>query len=98
MKKIELEAVVAAARADGDRLWSRHTRTHPKGVQLPAHVYNHFAQKCEDYFNASVYSNKVNNLRLIEAFLRCGKHLDTPTKIDNRRKADMLFDEILKEG
>ena len=98
MKKEELDLVVAQAKGFGDNLWASHTKKLPRNKELPATVYNDFATRCEQYFNASFFSAKENNLRIIEAFLRCGKHLPEAVKVDNRKKADKLYDEILKES
>lgn len=99
MNKAELDLVIAKTKEVGYAKWNnikQHSGT-PKGAAPAPKVFNQFATWCENYFNSLSYSKKQNNLRMLEAFLRAGKHMPTDIKNDNRRKADKLYEEIVKE-
>lgn len=100
MNKHYLDQQVVFAKEEGNRAWARLTDEHgiAKGTIPPAKVFNLFADHCESDTVFFLQTPKCNNLKAIEAFLRAGKHMPKDVKADNRRKADKLYDELLKEG
>ena len=99
MDKITLDQIVARAKEEGLTQWEIITRE--AGIssgQTPSpHVFNRFADWCESGKVFFLQEPKVNNLREFEAFLRAGKHMPRDVKIANRKIADRLYDEILKD-
>ena len=100
MDKHLLDPQVAIAKEEGLRKWEMLTTKHKvaKGQTPPAKVFAEFADYCENHATFFLQSPKCNNLKAIEAFLRAGKHMPEAVKIANRKNADKLYDELLKEG
>jgi hypothetical protein len=100
MNKHDLDLIVTKAKEEGDFKWSRITSKYniASGQTPSPEVFNEFAAWCEHANTFCMYSPIVNNLRAFEAFLRAGKHMPLSVKIDNRKKADELYEQILKAG
>lgn len=100
MKKYALDQMIVYAKEEGDRKWQNITQKYgvASGQTPPKEAFDEFADYCENPDVFFLNSPKGNNLRALEAFLRAGKHMPAAVKADNRRKADKLYDELLKEG
>jgi hypothetical protein len=60
--------------------------------------YDRFANMCEAMFSTLDPGDtpQLPELLMLEAFLRCGKHMPLEAKTANRARADKLIEEILK--
>lgn len=88
---------IARAKNLGDKIWLTYKATNPNREKAELR----FAQWCDKYYMPDVYPSthtKLNNLLMIESFLRAGKRMDPAVKLANRKIADKLYDELLKEN
>lgn len=96
MDRIYLDQKVAKAKSLGDKIWN-NLRLYNSDRNV---AEQSFATWCDNHYMPNCYPSmhtKLNNLLMIESFLRAGKHMDPAVKLANRKAADKLYDELLKE-
>lgn len=94
MDRHALDLLVADAKQRGDYWWEyvkRNNSHSPLEQQFAT-----FESICETRYGEEAQTDKVANLQLFEMFLRAGKRMPPAVKIDNRKKADQLREEILR--